>query len=95
MPKISIDINGILKLLSNLKPDKASGPDGIKPVILKELREEVAQVIRLLFRKSFATGKIPTDWKIANVSPVFKKGSISDPTNYMPISLACILCKVM
>ena len=41
------------------------------------------------------TGKIPADWKKANVSPVFKKGSKSDPANYRLISLTCILCKVM
>ena len=88
MPEISIDLNGILKLLSNLKPDKAPGPDGIKPVILKELREEIAPVIQLLIQKSISAGKIPTDWKKANVSPVFRKGSKSDAVNYRPISLA-------
>ena len=49
----------------------------------------------MLFQKSISTGKIPTDWTKANVSPVFKKGSKSDPANYRPISLTCILCKVM
>ena len=57
MPEINIDLKGILKLLSNLKPDKAPGPDGIKPIILKELREEIAPVIHLLFQKSISTGK--------------------------------------
>ena len=37
MPEFSKDLNGILNFLSNLKPDKARGPDGIKPTILKEL----------------------------------------------------------
>ena len=95
MPEIIIDLKGILKLLSNLNPDKAPGPDGIKPIVLKELREELAPIIQLLFQKSISTGKIPTDWTKANVSPVFKKGSKSDPANYRPISLTCILCKVM
>ena len=95
MPEIIIDLKGILKLLSNLNPDKAPGPDGIKPIVLKELREELAPNIQLLFKKSISTGKIPTDWTKANVSPVFKKGSKSDPANYRLISLTCILCKVM
>ena len=95
MPEIIIDLKGILKLLSNLNPDKAPGPDRIKPIVLKELREELAPIIQLLFQKSISTGKIPTDWTKANVSPVFKKGSKSDPANYRPISLTCILCKVM
>ena len=83
------------QLLSNLNPDNAPGPDRIKPIVLKELREELAPIIQLLFQKSISTGKIPTDWTKANVSPVFKKGSKSDPANYRPISLTCILCKVM
>ena len=95
MPEINIDLKGILKLLSNLKPDKAPGPDGIKPIILKELREEIAPVIHQIFQKSISTGKIRSDWTKANVSSVFKKGSKSDPANYRPISLTCILCKVM
>ena len=86
MPEFNIDQNGILKLLSKLKPDKAAGPDGIKPIGLKELREEITPVIQLLFQKSLSTDNIPTDWKKANVSPVFKKGTKSDPSNYRPIS---------
>ena len=50
MPEIIIDFNDILKLLSNLKPDKASGPHGIKPIMLKEFRDEIASVIQLLFQ---------------------------------------------
>ena len=90
MPEINVDLKGILKLLSNLKPDKAPGP-----IILKELREEIAPIIQLLFKKSLSTGKIPSVWTKANVSPVFKMGNKNDPAIYRPISLTCILCKVM
>ena len=41
------------------------------------------------------TGKIPEDWKHANVCPVFKKGNKHNAINYRPISLTCILCKIM
>lgn len=95
MPEITIDLNGVLKLLSNLKPDKAAGPDDIKPLVLKELRHEIAPIICLLFERSLATGELPTDWTKARVSPLFKKGDKADPANYRPISLTCILCKVM
>ena len=37
--------NGLLKLLSNLKTDKAAGPDDIKHMVLKELRNEITPVI--------------------------------------------------
>ena len=35
------------------------------------------------------------DWKVANVTPIFKKGSKAMPGNYRPVSLTCVLCKVM
>ena len=92
MPEINVDLKGFLKLFSNLKPDKAPG---IRPIILKELREEIAPIIQQLFKKSLSTGKIPSVWTKANVNPVFKKGNKNNPANFRPISLTCILCKVM
>ena len=59
------------------------------------MRVEIAPVIQLIFEKSLATGALPSDWTKANVSPIFKKGEKSNPSNYRPISLKCILCKVM
>ena len=95
MPDICINLNGITKLLSNLRPDKAAGPDEIRPIVLRELRSEIAPIIQLIFERSLATGEVPSDWTKANVSPIFKKGDKSDPANYRPISLTCVLCKVM
>ena len=51
MPQIEISINGILKLLYNLKPGKAAGPDKIRPLILKELRVELAPIIKVIFEQ--------------------------------------------
>lgn len=95
MKDISISKSGVLKLLSNLKVDKAAGPDHIRPVVLKELRHEIVDVITILFQKSLATGEIPSDWSRAFVCPIYKKGDVSDPANYRPISLTCILCKTL
>ena len=95
MPDICINLNGITKLLSNLRPDKAAGLDEIRPIVLKELGSEIATIIQLIFERSLATGEVPSDWTKANVSPIFKKGDKSDPANYRPISLTCVLCKVM
>ena len=95
MPEINISQNGLLKLLKNLKPGKAAGPDRLKPLLLRELREEIAPIIKVIFDRSLQTGKLPADWMTANVMPVFKKGDKSLAENYRPISLTCILCKVL
>ena len=60
MPDLLTDTNGILKLLANLKTDKASGPDDIKPIVLKELRNEVSSVVRVIFEKSLETDQLPS-----------------------------------
>ena len=96
MPDLEISLNAIFKLLKNLKPGKAAGPDLLKPLLLKELRDEIAPIIKIIFEKSLRqTGKLPSDWVTANVMPVLKKGEKSSAANYRPISLNCILCKVL
>ena len=46
-------------------------------------------------QKSLNTGEVPSDWRSANVMPIFKKGSRSVPGNYRPVSLTSVCCKVM
>ncbi len=62
MPEIIISKAGVIKLLTNLKADKAAGPDQIKPIVLKELRHEIADIITIIFQKSLESGTIPRDW---------------------------------
>ena len=47
------------------------------------------------FQQSYTTGKLPQAWTTALVTPIYKKGNKSNPVNYRPISLTCILCKVI
>ena len=95
MPDINITDTGIEKLLKNLVPTKAAGPDGISPRVLKELAQEIAPLLGRIYRASLVTGSVPKDWRHALVSPVFKKGEHYEPINYRPVSLTSIPCKVM
>ena len=52
-------------------------------------------MLTCLFNQSLATGEVPQDWKKAYVIPIYKKGSKSDPRNYIPVSLTSIVCKTM
>ncbi|CAJ0964319.1 unnamed protein product [Ranitomeya imitator] len=70
--------------LNKIKIDKSPGPDGIHPRVLRELSNVIDKPLFLIFSDSIATGSVPQDWRIANVVPIFKKGSKSEPGNYRP-----------
>ena len=92
---INITETGVLKLLKNLNVHKAGGPDDIKPAVLKELAEEIAPLLTIIYRTSLRSGTIPQDWKKARITPAFKKGQRYQASNYRPISLTCVCCKIM
>lgn len=92
---IEIDNSTVLKLLRTLDISKSAGPDGMHPRVLKELADVVFEPLADVFRKSLSEGIVPTQWKEANVTPLFKKGSKSVPGNYRPVSLTSIPCKLM
>ena len=92
---IKVSEEGVNKLLSNLNPHKAMGPDGLHPKILKQLANSISPILQLIFQKSIDSGTVPSDWKKANVSPIFKKGMRYEAANYRPVSLTCICSKLM
>ena len=95
IPSLTMTSPGIQKLLNNINPHKASGPDNISGRILKDLQNLTAPILTIIFQKSLQTGCIPSDWKHANVAPVYKKGEKYNAVNYRRISLTCISCKIM
>ena len=90
MPEITITLEVIVKLLKNLKTNKGAGPDDLAPTVLKELSIEIAPILQKIFAKSLHSQIVPTDWKKACISPIFKKGDKDRPENYRPISLTCV-----
>jgi len=85
----------IYKKLLELKIDKSPGPDLIHPRVLYETRNVIARPLFLIFRKNLEFGTLSTDWKLAEVMAVHKKGSKSDSGNYRPISLTRVCCKIL
>ena len=51
--------------------------------------------LAVLYSKSLYEGVVPSDWKLANVTPIFKKGSKSNPSNYRPVSLTSVPSKII
>lgn len=95
LDNLIIEEDIVRRKIDNLKEGKAPGPDGISPTLLVNTREVISKPLTLIFNKSIKEGNIPRDWRSANVSPIFKKGKRDDPTNYRPVSLTCVVCKIL
>ena len=91
---VSITCEQMRKALLPLKILKSPGPDEIHSRVLRELANELSLPLKFLFDKSLIQGKIPSEWKEAEVRPIFKKGDKNLPGNYRPVSLTSIVCKL-
>ena len=93
---IVISVAEVHSLLKELNPYKAAGPDNITTYILKECADQLAEPLTYLYKLSLRTGELPTQWKIADVIPIFKKKGRRDRAlNYRPVSLTSVVCKIM
>ena len=68
MQDILFTVTDIEKLLSNLNPSKASGPDLLPTSILKWYRKKLPHVLCAIYQQSCNTGQVHLDWHQANVS---------------------------
>jgi hypothetical protein len=94
LTEITVTEDDVSKALLHLKPDKAFGPDGISPRLLKEARPSITRSLSRLFNMSLLLEVFPSAWKKANVCPIYKKAEDYLTPNYRPVSLLSILSKV-
>ena len=65
----------VCNTLGQLKDNKAPGPDRLPPKLLKEIKMVISEPLCLIFNRSLQDSSVPEDWKIATITPIFKKGS--------------------
>ena len=83
------------KVIMNLDLSKASGPDCIPVVVLKNCVPELSYILAELFNKCLKESCFPDHWKVSSVVPVFKNvGERSTAKNYSPVSLLSVVSKV-
>ena len=70
---VELSTYDILKIIRNLNPNKAHGHDMIRIRMLKIYDESICKPLGIIFRSCLQNGKFPSEWKKANVVPVFKK----------------------
>ncbi|VDI46730.1 Hypothetical predicted protein [Mytilus galloprovincialis] len=85
----------INKLLKNLNTSKSPGPDQVHPKVLYELADIIDIPLCIIFNSSFSSGIVPEGWKIGQITALFKKGDKKLASNYRPVSLTSIICKIM
>ena len=88
-----VSTEGVIKLLKGLNPLKALRPDELHPRVLKELANELSPVFAYLFKQSLDPGKIPKEWLLANICPLFKKVARALACNYRSVFLTLVPCK--
>ena len=96
MDTICIFKEGVNKLLKGLSPSKALGPDELQPRVLKEFTTGLGPVFAHLYQQSLDIGKIPKEWSlsVSYFCSLFKKNDRTLAYNYLPVSLACVPCKL-
>ena len=92
---ISVTPKMVRKVVMNLDLSKASGPDCIPVVFLKNCEAELSYILAELISKCLKESRFPDCWKVSSVVPVFKNaGKRSTAKNYYPVSLLFVFSKV-
>ena len=106
-PELTIDYQGPLLVdvevspqkigekLSALRASSSPGPDGIQSRLLRDSARTLSAPLSVLYRKSLDSGRLPEEWKIGDVVPIYKKGDRRLPASYRPVSLTAVPCKVL
>ncbi|KAG1333798.1 hypothetical protein G6F62_006643 [Rhizopus arrhizus] len=90
-----IDIDSINAAIKQLPRQKAPGIDHITIEMLSPLTDTLTPVLLYLFRLCWQWSYTPLTWRVAQVIPIHKKGSVSDPGNFRPISLTSTFRKIL
>lgn len=89
-----INENEVIILISNLKNNCAPGSDGLTTKLIKQIHMYITKPLAHIINNSFKAGKIPHQWKISLVTPIFKAGDHSQLKNYRPISVINNFAKI-
>ena len=84
----------VLRLLNKVNKSKGTGLDKISGRLIRECADLISPYICHIFNSSLVNNKVPDDWKISRVTPLFKRGKRSNMNNYRPISIISVVAKV-
>jgi hypothetical protein len=85
----------VKRVIRQLNGKAKGGPDDIPPLFFKQCCNQLSSPMAFVFNQCMNQGYLPPVWLQAFITPIFKKGDKTDPTNYRPIALTCTMCKIM
>ena len=91
----TLTVKQIYDILSKVNPKKATGFDELPPKLLYLARNELAPSITSIINYGIVNAKFPSNLKLAEISPCFKKDNPLDKTKYRPVSILPCISKVM
>ena len=94
LERVVFSENDIYEIIRMLPLNSSAGPDGIPNELFLKADFILCKVLTRFFRVLFAKGLLPSEWRLAHVTPVFKKGNRNLCSNYRPISLTVTCCKI-
>ena len=92
---IEITCTDVTRTLNAMNSNKSPGPDELYPRVLKETRDCIVPHLLRIFNTSLSQTSVAEEWKLANITPIFKKGDRSQAGNYRPISLTSVVGKLL
>ena len=93
---ISISPKMVKKVITNLDSSKASGPDCIPVVVVRNYEPKLSYMLAELLNKFRRQSCFPDSWKLSSLVPVFKNvGERSIAKNYDPVSVLFMVSKVL
>lgn len=81
--------------LYQLNVHKFLGPDRIHSRVLKERVDVTAGPLSIVYPRSWESGEVPTDWKLTNITVIYKNGLRENAENYRPVNLTPVPGKIM
>jgi len=95
---ISLEEGDVLCAIKKIKSNYTCGPDGLPAIFFKHLRSTLVVPLTLgsvVFKQLLSVSYVPNVWKKAIFTPVHKKRSATDCSNYRPIFITCVCCKLL
>ena len=92
--KIFMNLSEVIECIKSIKIKNSEGYDRIPQRVLVDGAIHLASPLACLFSLIYTKNKIPEQWLIAKVTPIYKKGAKNDVANYRPISNLCSTSKI-